>query len=238
MRAVTLSELITRVRRMSDTENSQFVTDTEIIAYINEAITELYDLLVANADDEWGTYPFAATISVTAGTSVYNLPDACYKLRGIDRLVSGVSGSSTAQWEEIDRVAFGMRNARSDLWYDDRGARRFGYRPLGATTVAFLPTPQQAETLRVWYVPAVGTLSEGTDQLDGVNGWEEYVVVDAAIKCMLKEESDPSQLVARRARLAKRIEDMSEERDVGQPDTIQDVRGGWWPYGGPYFRSD
>jgi hypothetical protein len=61
--------------------------------------------------------------------------------------------------------------------------------------------------------------------LDGISGWTEYVIVDAAIKCLVKEETDPSALMATKAGLIKRIEEAAGNRDVGAAPTVADVYG-------------
>ena len=68
---------------------------------------------------------------------------------------------------------------------------------------------------------------------DGVSGWLEYVVTDAAIKALQKEESDTTVLQYQKAALIKRIEAAAENRDAGSPATIADVQwtNGTWPFG-------
>lgn len=68
---------------------------------------------------------------------------------------------------------------------------------------------------------------------DGISGWLEYVVTDAAIKMMQKEESDTSTLQLQKAALIRRIESAAENRDAGSPATIADVQwtNGTWPFG-------
>lgn len=76
-------------------------------------------------------------------------------------------------------------------------------------------------------------LSLGHLVADGVSGWLEYVVTDAAIKMLQKEESDTSVLQFQKAALIKRIEAAAENRDAGNPATIADVQwtNGTWPFG-------
>jgi hypothetical protein len=73
---------------------------------------------------------------------------------------------------------------------------------------------------------------------DGISGWEEYVIVDAAIKAMLKEESDASALMAQKQALLKRLEDMAANRDANQPITVSDTQGAdfsdGWGFGGGF----
>jgi hypothetical protein len=71
------------------------------------------------------------------------------------------------------------------------------------------------------------------NQIDGVNGWEEFIVVDAAIKALEKAEYDTSTLMVSKAALLKRIEDAATNRDTGAPMSVSDVYGqlGGYPGG-------
>lgn len=63
-----------------------------------------------------------------------------------------------------------------------------------------------------------------TDTVDGVSGWEEYIIVDTCIKAMAKEESDPSVFIAQKNALIKRIEEAAENRDIGEPEVVSDSK--------------
>jgi hypothetical protein len=72
-----------------------------------------------------------------------------------------------------------------------------------------------------------------TTQVDGISGWEEYPVVDAAIKIMGKEESETSALMMRKEALKKRIQDIAANRDPGTAARTADVSSGnLWDGGG------
>jgi len=77
--------------------------------------------------------------------------------------------------------------------------------------------------LNLHYIPAMPDLVSDTDVFDGVNGYEEYIVVDAAIKALQKEESDCSLLLAQKDALTKRISASASPRDAGKPEKITDV---------------
>ena len=72
---------------------------------------------------------------------------------------------------------------------------------------------------------------------DGVNGWEELIVLSAAIRMLAKEESEIRPLVDERDRLENRLAVIVDNRDAGEPEIIQDVQGdlpgeeygGRWP---------
>jgi hypothetical protein len=61
--------------------------------------------------------------------------------------------------------------------------------------------------------------------ISGISGWLEYVIVDAAIKALTKEESDTSALKMEKDALRQRIEESAMNKDAGQPDTISSTRG-------------
>jgi hypothetical protein len=65
-------------------------------------------------------------------------------------------------------------------------------------------------------------LSLTTDTFDGINGWEEFVIVDAAIKCMIKQELGTQELEKQKKDLIRRIEAMAPNRDADAPACIKD----------------
>lgn len=93
------------------------------------------------------------------------------------------------------------------------------------------PTPTPGASIRLQLSAA--TVTNGSTVADGISGWLEYVVTDAAIKMLQKEESDTSTLQFQKAALIKRIEAAAENRDAGSPATIADVQwtNGTWPFG-------
>lgn len=83
--------------------------------------------------------------------------------------------------------------------------------------------------------PVPSSLNPGTptwtDQLDGYNGWTEFVVVDAAMKMVIKEESDPAPFFARRALLVQRLQTMMKNRNAGIPKHVTRTRNQSWSWG-------
>lgn len=64
--------------------------------------------------------------------------------------------------------------------------------------------------------------------IDGIAGWEEYVVIDAAIKCKDKEESDCAVLSGRLLKKQKEIEGIAANRDPGTAARTADVMTDIW----------
>jgi hypothetical protein len=228
---MTLGQIRLMSQQRADRVNSNFVTFAEWNTYINQSAFELYDLLVTLYEDYYVKAPLL--IPTDGVTSQFTLPTDFYKLIGVDL---GLSSGSNA-WVTVSKFDFIERNryVYPQLTATFLGVFNLRYRLVG-NTLMFIPTPSAGQFLRIWYIPRLTMLLQDTDVLDGISGWTEYVIVDAAIKALEKEESDTSLLMAQKQMLMKRIEDSAMNRDAGQPDTISDVRSQssrWGGYGTP-----
>lgn len=232
---LTLAQLRTLARQESDMENSTFISDSEFNAYINQSYYELYDLMVQKYGDDY----FSNTVSFTTdGTSeTYALPNgtnysaasAFYKLIGVDLALSSTAQNS---WVTIRRFNMSERNRYSVPNFQSfYGVTNLRYRLNGAN-LFFTPIPQAGQTVRLWYIPRLTILAADGDTCDGISGWNEYIIVDAAMKALGKEESDVSVLMARKAALIQRIEAAAENRDAANPMTVADNSSLGWPSGG------
>jgi hypothetical protein len=218
-----------RVRDRADMKNSKFVEDPELVQYINASYQELYDILVQSFEDYYTLPPLP--LSIPSGQDYFDLPLDFYKLRGVDAALDNGSDFYTmSPFNFARRNRKGQSLVRLDLIQYDKNYRIVGNR-------LYITPPERAPgNYRIWYVPKATTLQLDTDTLDGINGWEEYVVVDAARKCLLKEESDTAVnfLTMEKEALKKRIKDASQRRDAGMPKTITDITlvnsDEWWKY--------
>lgn len=225
---MSLKELRLRCQQRADRVNSQFVTTEEWNSYINNSMFELYDLLITAYEDYYVASPVSLT---TDGTnSLYALPNgvnysgapAFYKLMGVDLgLSSSPNGYVTVKkFNFIDRNKYVYPNTASTIY----GVYNLSYRLLG-NNIDFIPVPSANQPIRLWYIPRLTMLVQDADiTTTGISGWLEYIITDAAIKALQKEESDVMVLAAQKIALIKRIEESAINRDVGQPDTISDVR--------------
>lgn len=210
---VTLLSLRTQARQRADMENSRFIEDPELNGYINASIAELYDILVSRYSDYY-TAEYEYTVS--SGGSTIPLPELFYKLRGLDMNTGG-------NFVTLRKFNFEDRNRWNNAFpYVRQFAPGVQYRVFGSNII--LTPKENADGLyRVYYIPKFVDLVDDTDEFDGINGYEEYVVVDTAIKMLQKEESDVSVLVMQKQALLNRIEAMAAERDAGEPEHITDM---------------
>lgn len=208
---VTLSYLKEQTRSRADQQNSQFIKDAELVDFINGSASSLYDLLVETAEDY---YVQMIQIPIIQGTNEYSLPSLFYKVLGVDYYVNS-KPVPMSRFNFRDRHLYNYLDARPEI---------VRYAVWGNQLV-FKPKAPQIATVNLWYVPAITKLVNDSDVLDGVNGWEEYIILDAAIKCMVKEESDPSALLTQLNLVKDRIKTMAKDRDQGEPRTTTDIVG-------------
>lgn len=220
-----LADVRLAVRQRADMVNSEFVTDVELNSYIQNSYAELYDLIVSKYEDY---YSKKHSFTVDS-TGVTTLPSDFYKLRGIDL---SRSGSGNDDWITVRKWNFSERNKvdrrRNNLIL---GTNNIQYRVMG-NQVEFLPRTQAQGEYQMWYIPKCPVLSEVVP-LEGVNGWEEYVIIDAAIKCLVKEESDTNVLMMQKQQMIERIIRLAANRDAGDPETVADVQDNldWYEWG-------
>jgi len=222
--SLTLDTIILQAKQRSDLVNSNFVTDPEWTNYINAAYLELYDLLVTVYEDYFTVLP-PPIFTFTGLTSHYPLPANFYKLMGVDiSLAAHISGPTDA-WITLGKYNFADRNkyvyGNTPTTY--LGVLNLRYRIIG-NMIRFIPLPSGSQSFRLWYIPVLAPLVLSTDVPVTPGQWTDYIIVDAAIRAMQKEESDVSVLMAQKAALVVRINGASTNRDEGMPDTISDVQ--------------
>jgi len=242
---LSLGEIRQRAQQRADRVNSKFVTVPEWNFFINQAMFELYDLLVTLYEDLY-VAP-AAQFSADGSTFLYPLPDGVmsfinqanqsfvprpfYKLIGVDLSLNSANNAyvTVNKFNFIDRNRFVYPNTASTIY----GVFNLQYRLLGKDKIEFIPTPSAGQILRLWYVPRLTELLQDTDVSDiGISGWLQYVIIRAAKYALDKEESDTSKLDEELMFLKKRIEESASNRDAGQPDTVSAVRNDWgWGHG-------
>ncbi len=204
---VSLLQVRTLCKQESDNVGQAFLSDAEWDGFIQRSYQELYGLVVqAFGNDYFVQTPAAGYTFTTDGVNDhFALPDgsgsspAFFKLLGVD-----VQIGNATQWVSLKPFAFADRNRLS----------------------AFnSQVPMAGQTVRLLYVPRLTVPTQDADPIDGVNGWEEYIVVDACMKALAKEESDVSVMMARKQAIIDRLNSEVENRDAGSPATIVDVAG-------------
>jgi hypothetical protein len=215
-RTFTGTQLTTQVRERADMENMDFVSDAEILRFISSSYAELYELLVkANPD----FYQTEETFTGDGSTQDFNCASDWYGTVGVDYEYDATAGIFVA----LRQLSPAERNHYTYTGGSPAQGYRFIYNSQTQVDIRLMPTPASGETYRHTYIVAPADITSGATSLDGVAGWEEYIVVDAATKCAQKEESSTTHLEREKAALLARIEAMAENRTIGSAGRIARV---------------
>jgi len=228
-RNVTLLSLRTQARQRADKVNSGYILDSELNQYINNSAAELYDLLVGAYGNDY--YMKTYTFQVNNTDREYPLPSDFYKLEGIDLYIN------PSRFITLKQFMFNERGRYQDgsNWAAIVAIQGPRYH-LKNNVIEFNPSPPGQYKMNMFYVPELPEMILDTDTFDGINGWEEYIIVDAAIKMLQKEESDVSVFLAQKAALKERINTMAENRDIGHSFVVNDVQRDWNDASGDVYR--
>ena len=204
----------------ADMVNSQFISLPEANSYISGSYKALYDLMTQKFGDEYfssSTY----TWSTAGNQNMYPLPPDFYKSTLVEIALNPGDPQSWVTLRRFNKVQQNLLNFPNvyTLW----GVTNLRYRLTG-NFIELAPYPTGGQTLRMWYAPRPPILMQDTDIVDGVSGWEDYIILDAARKMMLKQEQDIQEVTMEVEGLVKRIESAAENRDIAEPDTVSDSR--------------
>lgn len=205
----TLLAVRTSCKQESDNVGQSFISDPEWNGFIQSAYQELYGKIVeAFGNDYFVQAPAAGYTFQTDGiNSLFALPDgsgaasAFFKLLGVD-----VQTTTTNQWVSLRPFALADRN-------------KFSVYNSGI--------PAAGQTVRLLYVPRLTVPTLDADLIDGVNGWEDWMVCQACIRALAKEEADVSVFMKRVGALEERLETEIKNRNASAEGggSIVDTQG-------------
>lgn len=236
-RTRTLAQLRDEVRIRADVESlADRHPDDELTRFINQSCQALREI-VSLAGHEY--YRKTSSVNTTAGQGYVAYPSDAVSVLGVDCTVQGRTYNLTPYMRH-------ERNRFDDVTVDGGYPQQFRVSQNTGTTpvLEIIPEPQGVYPLVIYYVPILTALSLDADTFDGVAGWEEWVVLDSAVKVLTKEGAGPEigVLMAERDRVEERIRNMAPKlQRAGAPRRV-DTRGmrrgtwsslrtrGWYPW--------
>lgn len=204
MRTYTIAQLITRARSLADINGANtFVTDVEMQLHVDQAYSELVDILARASIHHFET---SATITTDGLTDLFAVPNDHYKTLAVDYRYA------TDRYCAVEPLMFEERNNYS---LGINGSAR-GYRVVG-TNIQFFPKPPANQVYRHIYVPIptnISTIATST-AVDGIAGWEEYIIVHVARTIRAKQEDDAAvmHLTSRLSDMHQRIDEQAQDRE-------------------------
>jgi hypothetical protein len=188
--------------------------DANLTRHINQAIAA-FRLLLSREGHPF--YLKEAPDSTEAGIAEYSLPDDFIYLYGVDLEESGKK-RSLEPFELIERNDYESSSGSDGV--------PVGYRLHSEGKIRFLPTPVDAYSYTLLYLPTQTDLSSDSDTFDGIAGWEDWIVLDAGMRCLAKDEEGEQFAILQRMRDEKTAEILSTaKRRGGGPACRVDTRG-------------
>lgn len=155
---VTVASVVARARSAADVQDADeslsIVTDAELLVWLNDAYKILFELISAEAGEEY----FATSASINLTT--FALPADFFRELGVDILDGGIVVAAKP-------FNFAERNI-----YHYCQVPRF--RVQNGHLVWEPPTATPTTTVTLWYVPTPAALA-GNGSFDSINGWDTLV---------------------------------------------------------------
>ena len=230
MRYRTLANLRADVRQRADVEGfTGRHPDTQLTRYINESCQALREIV---SEAGWPYYLTAENQTMTTGQGYVLSPDDFLRIYGFEVVDNGVA-HEVLPMSFRDRTRYGggspsttTEDTRGRPLYYDIHAPWTGVSDEGMT-IHLYPTPDSDYSYSLRYLPVFTDLSADADNFNGIAGWEEWVVLDAAIKVVTKDKDvngNYKLLATERERVERRIRETAPKQNRGGPVQRVDTR--------------
>lgn len=237
----TLGTMLTQATRRANIENfvaesGTLITFPEMRDYCNEVSSEFHDLLVEARGQEF--FRKAFTLSTSPNIGEYSLPSDFYELISVDFYIAPNQVMSGRPYMEGQRNRFRWYPGwyyNMPVYYRLLGTPQSKAAALQPMRINFIPQPASVNTIVLNYIPCFKPwATDGTEdglQLDGVNGWESFIVWGVTAICLEKMEQNSEFALNRQAQIRQRIMDLAVDRDAGDAEVVADVTGDLEPFG-------
>jgi hypothetical protein len=216
---VSLDNLIARVRTLADIPSSSHVTNAEITDFLNVEGAEYHDLLIQA--DLYNMIRVSFTVTGSTGPVAIPVTDF-QKVMGIDKVVSG-RDVALGEWSFNERGLVNSTQTYAAYW------EPVPFYKLLGQYIYFYPESSMQGTYKLWYMPRWRDLVSGSfttlPDVYTTNHWEDYMVLGAAARCALKEESTDANAMLEQKKVAfgRKIQSVAPNRSTAGFGRVQDV---------------
>lgn len=224
-RSVLASEMATRVRYITDTENDSHISATELYKQLTAAVADTWDKILGHGLG--GEFVKTVYFNTVAEQVEY----------AIATMTNGTTTAGTGSTGISDFYKV------KTLYVSDGSGL---YRPIHRTNPNeeyALKGPSTAASMKLCYVPCAPVFTTGNESFDGINGWEEHVINLAAIRVKSKKEDDTGPYRSIVRELEDRMATHANRNDDEPPRIIRRRRAQAWanriaPYAGGVYAWD
>jgi hypothetical protein len=213
----TLTQLIGRVRFFIDEPSSQNFTDADITYSLNRGQEEVVKEIVHENQDYFETF---TDINLVAGTEFYTPPALFMKEKRIERLDTNEVLSAIDINEKVVSTA-----SISSLILSSQPT---GWYFLGGQ-IGFSPVPVAPLAVRLFYVPFLAELVNGSDVSPIPQDYHDMMAISAAIDMFTKDQEDTSALQAKWDVLLNRLQRTLRDRQIQEPKHVRRVETSYGP---------
>jgi len=182
----TTLQLVTKIREDLDMQEETFISPSELLSYINEAIDKAESDVMGLYEDYFLTN---AKLSITSGLEEYDLPVDIYAHK-IRRIIFQVGSrvyrvSRIKDWHKFEEYSLDRSNSSSRLY------KYFLINKIpGQPQILFSPIPYETITdaMVVWYTRQANRLEIDGDIMDIPEAYK-YIISYAKQKCLFKEKN-------------------------------------------------
>jgi hypothetical protein len=207
----TFAEIKRSIRLRGGWVNSARVTDELLGDIVNEALTELWDTIVA----KWADYYTVNTIALaTIGNQQVFSAINWYKIRKLENDQSGAAASG--DWSKLQPTSLD-----SEHLYRNAGTPRYYLRD---SKIWLTPAPTTALRLRLHYISPAPLFAADGDSFDGINGYEAILIQKGKLAVESELKLDTANSLRRVQELEARIRSAADAQDADQPFYL-DPRG-------------
>lgn len=233
---VTLQQLVTRALQRTNLEGAyaELLPFEELTDYANTSIAAWYDEVRGTT---WnGAYyraPFTITTTGVQGNqavnppsnAIYSLPADFLACTSVDCFVSPNTIITATAFQEEERNMYRYWTGAvgwyigCDIQYQIQGSGT------GEPYIVLMPPPQSMFQVQVNYVPVAPRLSSADASIDSINGWEEFIVENMAVLCLLKT-GRTAEIPVHQQRLEierGRIRKLAPRRDMQNAERVHEV---------------
>lgn len=189
--------------------------NADVNDYINRALGSLHRKLTTALPDQ--RLLASTTITTSSGQTTYSLPT------GFDSLISlEMTADGRRRWLE----AYEMVERPYIISPDQPTVGIPELYRLRGSDIEFLPSPNDAYDILVWYVPAASQLASDVANYDTINRLDDYVIAYAARFVAIKDKNWDlaGQCKALIDEMIPEIEALGRNRDRNSPPRVLDVR--------------
>lgn len=207
---MTRADLRTLISTWTDDMSQTYFTAAQVNVWLNLAQRQV-QMMLLQAGQNWYMKP-VETLTV-ANQADYVLPNDFIMEHRIELVLSG-----TGDQEARRPIAMITTNQQDFVPIAPGTPRAYAIKK---NRITLSPTPDTSNlVLRLYYSPRVTDMSSDSDSPDVPEQFMEYVALLAAYDAFIKDDRDPSNIIAKKAKYEELLKEMAAQRTQDAPRMV------------------